>query len=136
MDSTSRATPIEPIRYDLVPPHMRDSIREHIENGRPTGDFLTALLSNDLMSAVRHADDVNRSWLRGWTDWLLRYAPLGSYGSAANVTRWKRHRGLDGYSDYWQGQADASENKSMKEAATAIYRLGYGERRQRMDVDA
>ena len=37
--------------WNPVPFHLREGLHEYIRMGRPTGDFLKAFLSNDLMSA-------------------------------------------------------------------------------------
>lgn len=44
------------IDYSILPEHMRDAMRRYIENGEPVGDFLNAILRNDLMDAL---------WVRG-----------------------------------------------------------------------
>lgn len=78
-------------RLVTLPFHMRGAIQrwiEHGQNGRP-GQFLSALLSNDLMRAVGHADEANLAALHDWAIYLNCYAPSGSYGSAENFASWR-----------------------------------------------
>lgn len=83
-------------KLDTLPEHMRHGIRGWIEHGHHIGGFLTALLSNDLMGAFAHADDVNTEAMGIWVTYLYNYAPSGCYGSPAKVEAWSAHRGLEG----------------------------------------
>lgn len=83
-------------RLDTLPAHMREGIKAWIEQGRPTGSFLHALLSNDLMGAIGKADDQNSAAMRQWCNYLYNYAPAGCFGSLAKVAAWAEHRGLKG----------------------------------------
>ena len=47
--------------YDDCPADIKESLRAYI-SGRPTGDFLRAVLENDLIEAVCRADGAN-TWL-------------------------------------------------------------------------
>lgn len=72
----------------LVPPHMWGGVERYFLQGLMPGDFLTALLSNDLMGAFSRADDLNANNMRRWAMFLYNYAPGGSYGSPDHVARW------------------------------------------------
>jgi len=81
----------KPIDYDadnLLPKHMREGMKRYIEDRRPTGSFLTAVLSNDLMNTLRCADDINRHCLFNYAMWLHNYAPPECYGSPEKVRAW------------------------------------------------
>lgn len=71
-----------------LPGYMLDGLFAHIEDHRPTGGFLTALLEGDLMQACTKADNVNAHHLYAYAYWLFNYAPVGSYGSKEAVTKW------------------------------------------------
>lgn len=79
-----------------VPRHMWDSTVEYILQGRPVGDFLAALLSNDLMAAARKADLMNLPRLPDWAVFLDSCAPVACFGSAAAFKEWLRTGGLLG----------------------------------------
>jgi hypothetical protein len=72
----------------LVPAHMWSAVEGYYLHGYAPGNFLTALLSNDLMEAMGRADDENASRIREWCQFLYNYTPGGSYGSPSAVERW------------------------------------------------
>lgn len=83
----------KPIRYDLVPVrYMEDGLRLYLEDGTMPGDFMEAILRNDLMTACAHADATNKHNIFQWAEWLYNYAPMGSYGSSENVQNWSKQR--------------------------------------------
>lgn len=72
----------------LVPPHMWGAVERYMVNRIAPGNFLTALLSNDLMEAFGRADDENTANMRNWVLFLYNYVPRGSYGSPEAVREW------------------------------------------------
>lgn len=98
MFSITTSPPAWQAHADILPSYMREPIIAYIENGRPVGDFLTALLSNDLMKAFERADENNMRAMRSWVIYLYNHAPAGCYGSPARHKAWLEHRGLDGLS--------------------------------------
>lgn len=84
------------IDYSTLPEHMQDAFRLYIEKGIPPGSFTTAVLSNDLMEAMRRADIVNRHAIFEICAFLANYAPIGCFGSPEHVSDWIAHRGLGG----------------------------------------
>ena len=85
--------------YAKLPEHMRASMRRYMEDGRRPGDFLYAVLTNNLMEAFHRADDVNGARLEDYVRFLYWEAPTASYGSAAKVAAWEKQGGLKGASD-------------------------------------
>ncbi|MFQ5787384.1 MAG: hypothetical protein ACE5H1_05330 [Thermodesulfobacteriota bacterium] len=80
-----------PINYDadnLLPTYMRDEMKLYIEHRIPPGDFLAAVLSNDLIRSAIMADDINRRCLFEYIVWLRNYAPPKCYGSYEKVKEW------------------------------------------------
>jgi len=81
----------KPIDYDardLLPAHIRDSVRRYVEKGINPGSFLTSVVSNDLFEAVGRADDVNRHRLFDICSWFYGYAPPACFGSEKRVKAW------------------------------------------------
>ncbi len=74
--------------YDKLPEHMQEAARRYIEEGEMPGDFLVAVLENNLTRAFGRADEVNRSAMWQWCLWLHNEIPMGAWGSAANVLAW------------------------------------------------
>lgn len=45
--------------YTRLPVHIRGGAKRYIEHGVRPGSFLTAVIRNDLIHAMRYADDIN-----------------------------------------------------------------------------
>lgn len=87
------------IDYSRLPHHMQDGMRRYIESGIQPGQFLTAVLSNDLFGALKRADDTNINALPDYGRFLYNNAPCGCYGSAQHVRDWISHGGMNGLSE-------------------------------------
>ena len=74
--------------YDRLPEHMRESARAYVEHGRPPGDFLTAVLCNNLVEAAGRADEENQRALFAWAGWLHNEVPMPAWGSPEKVRDW------------------------------------------------
>ncbi len=79
---------------DRLPRHMVEAITNYVVLGRPVGDFLYAVLSNNLMEAVGRADDLNIKKLREWVQFLYFAAPSKCWGSPEAIKAWMAHGGL------------------------------------------
>lgn len=96
-----------------IPDYMQEGLIQHILVGRPTGHFLTAVLSNDLKEAVSRADEVNRWALSNYVIFLYSHAPIGCWGSPTNVKYWRENRGFRGILDAAKAKAEGSEPTSV-----------------------
>lgn len=76
------------INYDMLPDHMREHAREYVEQGASVGDFLFAVLSNDLVGAFGRADATNKAAMAQWARWLYNEAPSRCWGSPEKVRAW------------------------------------------------
>ena len=72
-----------------IPAYMVGGIVRWIVNGIPPGDFLTAVLSNDLKGACERADDTNQHLLFIYCNFFYNYAPSQCWGSPEKVLAWK-----------------------------------------------
>jgi hypothetical protein len=76
----------------LLPDHMHEAITWWIEKGEPRpefmGDFMHALLMNDLMEAFARADHINIAAMHAWAMFLHNYAPLECFGSLEKMEAW------------------------------------------------
>jgi len=79
-----------------MPESTFDSLKLYVLHGLPCGDFLTAVLSNDLMEAVARADDRNMRGLRRLCQFVYCDVPPACWGSAEQVDAWIECRGLKG----------------------------------------
>lgn len=85
-----------PVMLKMVPEHLRDGIQAYIETGRPVGQFLQAVLRNDLKAAVSHADDSSLAGMRGIIQFLYNYAPAECWGNEDTIIRWMTRGGIEG----------------------------------------
>ena len=80
--------------YEAIPSHMQDAILSYVKGGRLTGDFLRAVVSNDLFRAVGHADMQNQPLIPLYVSWFFNRAPMGCIGSEEAVRLWCEKGGL------------------------------------------
>lgn len=76
---------------DTIPEHMQDGLINYFERGIPPGDFLRAVLENDLVAAVAHADEINKKHLPEYVQFLYWHVPgrpHGGWGSPEAVQKW------------------------------------------------
>jgi hypothetical protein len=78
---------------------MQDAMRLYIENGIDGGNFLNAVLCNDLMGATARADYINRGRLFDFCDFLYNEVPEGCHGSREKVEAWIARGGLKGQAE-------------------------------------
>lgn len=71
-----------------IPDHCHDPIENYLIHGYEPGGFLTAVLSNDLFTAVGRADHINSASLSNIALWIANNAPQGSWGSYERVQAW------------------------------------------------
>ncbi len=74
--------------FHVVPGHMHGAIRNYVINHLNPGDFLTAVLSNDLREAFGRADERNLVALHDWVNLLYNYVPGQCWGSQDAVYDW------------------------------------------------
>jgi len=80
-----------------IPARMFDGINRWIERGIYPGDFLTAVIENDLSRAVSHADAENMRNLPAYVGYFYNKAPAGCWGSRERAKRWNAQGGIEGY---------------------------------------
>lgn len=67
---------------------MLPRLQGYTEFHRPVGDFLMAVLSNDLRGACQRADDENIENLPAYVAYLYNEAPGACWGSPEKVKEW------------------------------------------------
>jgi len=77
------------IKPFYIPPRMEEDILRYIKEGIKPGEFLGAVIKNDLKSAVWHADDENMGNLPAYVAFFYNFAPGGCWGSKKNYEEWK-----------------------------------------------
>lgn len=76
------------VSYARIPEHMQEGARDYVERGVAPGDFLAAVLSNDLVGAFSRSDHINAEAMHDWVRWLWNEAPRECWGSPAKVATW------------------------------------------------
>ena len=77
-----------------VPAHLHDGIVDYVIFGQEPGDFLRAVLNNDLFRSVAQADAESLDGLPAVVAWIYNNAPARCHGSPENVLTWVLHNGL------------------------------------------
>ena len=84
------------INWPDVPEHLRAGLVAYVKHGQPTGDFLRAVLVNDLSEALARADGVSTLALQSIAGWIYNEAPSPCWGSEEEVAAWlASHKALD-----------------------------------------
>ena len=68
-----------------LPPLVQEAIDQYVWYGRPTGDFVNAVLSNNLMKAVGLADDFSLACLKDICTYIYNAVPSVCHGSPEAV---------------------------------------------------
>lgn len=67
---------------------MIAALDRYAQHRQPVGDFLTAVLENNLSEAVGHADDDNLRNLPAFVGYLYNEMPSPCWGSPEKVKAW------------------------------------------------
>ena len=70
-----------PLDPRLIHPSTLDALERYVEHGIPPGDFLQAVLSNDLVDAVQRADANNQRALLALVQYVYNEVPSDCYGN-------------------------------------------------------
>jgi len=71
-----------------IPPRMMGGIKRYIEHHILPGDFLTAIITNDLKKACWAADDENLRNIPAYVAYFYNEAPARCWGSPDEMQAW------------------------------------------------
>ncbi len=77
-------------QYDVIPIGTRRSLRDYLTDGTDPGDFLFAVISNDLRQAVGRADRDNLAALKEIVMFILNRTPGICHGNRDRFYDWQR----------------------------------------------
>ena len=81
------------ITFERLPAqYMQSGIERWVHLGIPPGDFMQAIICNDLRMAVHYADDTNRLLLLEWVIWFHNNVPAPCWGSMQKAEAWQEYR--------------------------------------------
>jgi hypothetical protein len=69
-----------------------DALNRYVVGHVPTGDFLRAVLSNNLIESFAHADDENARAMHEITKYIYNMMPSRCWGSPEKVKAWLGER--------------------------------------------
>lgn len=72
----------------MITRRAKEGIDAYVDYGVPTGDFLQAVLSNDLMEACSRADDDHQHALFDICSYIWNYTPSVCWGSKSHYETW------------------------------------------------
>jgi hypothetical protein len=75
-------------RRFVIPKNMHEGILAYVNHHREPGEFLRAVLSNNLTDAVKCSDETNLWLLPVYVSFFYNNIPAAAHGSALNVARW------------------------------------------------
>lgn len=71
-----------------IPERMMGGITRYIEEGVIPGDFLQAVITNDLRRAVEMADEENMFNLPAFVSYFYNHGPISCWGSMERMQEW------------------------------------------------
>jgi len=92
------------INYERLPPHLQGGVQRYIEQGVPPGDFLTAVITNDLFLAISHADSTSLAALPDIVRFFYNESPSRCWGTPEKMKTWmetghKKYMDLSEYTE-------------------------------------
>jgi hypothetical protein len=81
-------TIISGTEYELIPPRLINALYAYGDEGRPTGDFLRAVLENDLRTAIGLGDSESLAVLPIICRFVYNEMPAKCHGSPEVVATW------------------------------------------------
>ena len=75
----------------MIPDYTRQGIDAYVKERRPIGDFLTAVLTNNLRASFQTADEENRANLFYVVNYCYNEIPSDCWGSPEKVQAWLNH---------------------------------------------
>ena len=71
-----------------IPERMMPGIRRYVEHGVRPGDFLSAVIQNNLSEAIGRADTENLENIPAFVTYFYNECPLGCWGSPEKMKSW------------------------------------------------
>lgn len=79
------------LKYDKAPvQYMVPGLKLYIEEGIDLGDFMMAMLTNDLRETFGRTDENNRANIFEWVVWLWNEFPANAWGSPEKVAAYTK----------------------------------------------
>lgn len=79
-----------------IPPRMMGGIDRYVEQGIIPGEFLQAIICNDLRESVYKADEENMANLPAYVSYFYTHCPANCWGSRERMLEWHNKGGTMG----------------------------------------
>lgn len=83
-------------QYAVIPSITQYALTRYVTEGQDGGDFITAVLENNLQQAFAHADLDNVEAMDAIVKWIYNRAPGSCWGDREKVRAWYTHHGMKG----------------------------------------
>ncbi len=74
-----------------IPDRMMGGIDRYVKEGLHPGNFLTAIIRNDLKEAFARADDENFHQIPAYVNYFYNEVPAACWGSKKKMDAWVKH---------------------------------------------
>lgn len=74
--------------YARIPERVQEAIKRYLIDRLRPGDFLTAVICNDLRNSISRADGENLELIPLYVGWFYNRAPAKSHGSPEAFEAW------------------------------------------------
>ena len=100
----------------ILPESSRTAVAYWIMEGSAVGDFLLAVITNDLRKTVALGDPENVAALRDYVTYFHNFTPSGCWGNEVSYRTWRDAGGIKGIN---QGEMRANAEKRDSAQARA-----------------
>jgi hypothetical protein len=70
---------------------IKETLKKYVEDRYPVGDFLRAVLENDLFAAMSRADSRNRIRIHDICNYIYNKLPMECWGDKETVKKWLKN---------------------------------------------
>ena len=78
----------EPLKYEILPEHLRAGMKRYVEHGIRPGSFLCAIIENDLVQAYSRGDETSLRSMPQIMYFVMTELPSKAFGSPDRVNDW------------------------------------------------
>lgn len=78
----------DPFNINHIRPDMRQALADYANHGKPVGDFLRAIITNDFKLACGKADSDNQRVLLAYSGYVTMNLPMICHGSVRVYQAW------------------------------------------------
>lgn len=79
-------------QYSLIPERRQEALKRYVIDRVPPGNFLTAIITNDLRGAFWSADDENARLVGLYVRWFYNVPPGLCHGNRQAMDEWLAKR--------------------------------------------